>query len=1141
MIRNRPAFLPVVALLILVLAGCGSDQAPQDQNEALASFVLEIPAEVTVGEPFALTVRAVSDGGADPFAGFEGAVELRAEGAVLTPAVVTLSAGVGAVQAVLAGPFGGPVTLTATAAGASGTGRILRVLLTGLPGAPDDDAGDSVPDLPVEPRPEDYAAGHPELGDAGVSVNLIWIAFAPGTTVAQADAVIAAVDAVIVGGARPVAVLRLPTTTHAAMNDALALLRADPRVAHAAPDMLGGGAVLPRDNGGDPADWAWENQPAGGNWWLEQVRAPQLWNLRDHAARRGPRPFAAVIDVGTASHPDLLFGGPTANVKHGTHVAGIMAARFDNGVGVDGINPLGAGWLVVVTSHNTVTLPGAASRVSWIQTYTSLLSGLMDSNAADVRVINMSLGYNWYLLGIEPLQNLAARTIADAHGAMLALMLAAREDAVPALIVVAAGNESDASGVDPAEFSSPMTNAALVHGAAQILVVENVGRDAGTVPTAREISSCDGGHVSAPGTDILSTVPGGYDIMTGTSMASPVVAGLATFLCALEPSLTNAELRELLADNAEPAGGGAADCVDAFASALDIDRLRDGSPVLAMLLDLDDGSPDGNLRRDPETGDAVEDRDLDGDGGEGDGRVDMSDFRCWRDAVLQLEGTGGLDGDAAHPKKDLNRDQDVGAAADENLAPRADFNGDGVISRTAARHVPGDVDAEVTDLQLLQRLFDDPHYAAADLPGLIDSGDLAVDPADLLAAPDAARVRVTIRDAGSDALVQTRDLSTADRAVFTLPAPAPSAGCKAQAVVFDAAGGVLRTVPGDPFGLVEGEDRFWKPQAVQTLVVELTVPEQADPGEAFPILVRAGVRDGEGPVAYTGGITVALQVSGGSLASGGGLTDADGAFDTEATPTETAQSVTVFCTASLEGLADVTATATVSLATAYVVVDGLQLFNNGQSYLSAGALALDYDPAPDGVADQDDCARQEAVALDLSGPVLDQHECSVSATAGRGWATASAATAADFTPTYDATSTYLQQLAVNVSAAAAADGSCVFDEGATYHSGTAGSSVRAAYQLSLTVEQAADLVVDMTGDGALSIHHWESSRTVWQNSADPADEASQVSGVRVPLQPGTYSISFRMTADASTLCSQESHADAEDLMLHVALRFHGGV
>jgi Subtilase family/Bacterial Ig-like domain/Dockerin type I domain len=249
-----------------------------------------------------------------------------------------------------------------------------------------------------------------------------------------------------------------------------------------------------------------------------------------------------------------------------------------------------------------------------------------------------------------------------------------------------------------------------------------------------------GGDVSAPGGSILSTVgnniildndsdglfdedpantppndddsdglfdedpvEGNSNYMTfnGTSMAAPHVTGLIGYLLTLEPDLTVAQIRTLLtqpqftrttqlrAGDTYPASVvnlTPRPMIDAFSAALGIDLVTgdDGKSIQQALVDVDDGSLDGNLRVDPLTGQAVTEIFTD-DERRGDGEITMRDFRAWRDAYLQTiapylsaELGVSLDGAADHVKKDLNFNGVV-ATDDELLHPRYDFNGDGAL------------------------------------------------------------------------------------------------------------------------------------------------------------------------------------------------------------------------------------------------------------------------------------------------------------------------------------------------------------------------------------------------------------------------------------------------------------------------------
>ncbi|MBW6457351.1 MAG: S8 family serine peptidase, partial [Trueperaceae bacterium] len=677
------------------------------------------------------------------------------------------------------------VTLTATA-GSLTASAVITVAPTPpaneLLGELDDPVEGAIPSAEFVPREEDYAEDHPDLPGVPISFNTLVLVFEMGTTVGEANDLLSDIGAEIVGGipgvvgeAEGILFLRVPTADHQAMIDLLERLRADELVKHVVQDGLLTPTRVSRPNTGTPAGWTWQTAPAGGNWGLERIRVPQLWNLNAAVAKRGNTTPTGVLDVGFAnSHQDLVYDQNLTSGtqhEHGTHVAGTIAATFDNGVGVDGVNPFAE--LVL----NAPAFSGSGStlsvRTSWGQQMSAGFFGLINART-DVLVVNASLGYNWGPAGINQNTNTAVHDLVENQGAIFVLaelIHLIRGRRLP-LFVVAAGNDSNdisdgAGGFVrmQARWGSPFAYAGIEFGMSNIIVVESVANSAASAGGAtRSGFSNIGGDISAPGSDVLSTswrsgTPTTfYETMSGTSMAAPHVTGLISYLYAVDPTLTHSQIVGLLAANAVAVAGGASPRIDAFATVIDIDRVKGGDAVLRMLLDIDDGTPDGNQR--VLVGTAVDfvGEDADGDGGIGDGNIDMSDFRRWRDWLLQVENPAGLtlDGSANHPKKDVNGDRAVGTPAQENVFPRGDFNGDGQLSRTATRFVPGRVNATVTDLGVLQTLFSDPNYSASQLPGLIDSGDLEIWPSDCLARPGVVSVTSSIRVTGTTTPIQSR-------------------------------------------------------------------------------------------------------------------------------------------------------------------------------------------------------------------------------------------------------------------------------------------------------------------------------------------------------------------------------------------------
>ena len=640
-----------------------------------------------------------------------------------------------------------------TGAGAGGGGP--------LPGPGNAPVATAIPDSHYTARPQDFATDAPGLAGASVSFNTVALVFAAGTTVAQANAILEDVGAEVAGGipgttgVPGILVARLPIASHAAAAPVLARLRQDPRVQMVVRDMALHPAVTPSPATLPALLWTWDFPAAGGNWGLEASRAPQAWNLDEAANATGHRVRVGVLDVGfAASHVDLHYQqnlSPSVSSDHGTHVAGIIAAGFDNGLGVDG-------W-----SRYADLVVGAEPGLS--TTLQTLVFGIGDLLRADptLQVINVSMGYDWLGGGIDASTNTVAQQQAADDGALVlqTLTLLAGTGAALPIIVAAAGNDNGT----PAEFGSPLTYAGVVLGAGPIIVVESDSL-AGSGAVVLSGFTNLGGHLGAPGSGIMSTVLGdAFALKSGTSMAAPEVTGLIAYLYALDPSLpaptlTANPVLDLLLQTAIPVSGGAPR-IDAFGAVAAL-----GDSVLKQLVDLDDGTLDGNQRIDA-LGQQVS-QDL-----RGDGLVDMADFRRFRDAVLQVEASPllDLDGPSTDPKRDLNQDASVDPPAAEAVYARADFNGSGRVERAATAVVGGPFGSTpVSDLEVLQRYFSDPHYQAAQLEGLFDSGDLIIDATSCRLVPGATAIASQVAPAGQLLPLETRGhLVTDEVQEYTLP------------------------------------------------------------------------------------------------------------------------------------------------------------------------------------------------------------------------------------------------------------------------------------------------------------------------------------------------------------------------------------
>lgn len=868
---------------------------------------------VAAGVPVSIEIAALADGGA-PYAEFVGEVSLAVSTGRIEPGTIELLDGKAVGQFTLHDTWGADVRLVLNGSGVRSESTLPTVHLAEIPGDGGAVADDMIPEFELDPQPEEYPANHPELSGMPASQSILVLSFAKGTTTEEANDLLTSIGAWIAGATDNVVCLRLTDTgarTPTDLDAMMAELRSDPRVASVAQDVLLGSTVITDPNGGNPGDWSWETTPGTGNWGLERIRVPSLWNLNDVARKAGRSVRTGVLDVGftAGGHPDLDYDtiGDIVEDNHGMHVAGIIGGTFDNALGIDGVNPFSD--LVV---HGIGIDTDSQWRVSFGQVLTGGLQRLL-AYSPSVRVFNVSLGYNWYRAGIDPSTSAYAQQIASQHGAILAGNLEQwSQSASLPLIVAAAGNEAGPT-VPGAAWSSPLTNASIEHGVTEILVIENVDDSpgTGTGDVTRAVTSCSGGDLSAPGEGIRSTFRSGYGTLSGTSMAAPHVAGLVGYLLSLDPSLSNEQLIDLLLDTAETAGGGAADRVDAWAAAVEIDELRQNDAILTALVDIDDGSEDGNLREEYPSGTPIVQNDFDGDGGLGDGRVDMSDFRRWRDWVLYAEENPGqlLDGPSTGEKLDQNGDGLVGSGPDERMYSRGDFNGDGLISTSAKSYYPGRIDAEVTDLEVLQRVFSDPDYQASDLPSLLRSGEFHIDGSALLDVPGAATARVVIRRRSDNVVVAEKDFGPADPSYLVTVALDP-VGFELEAEARD--GGFVQLEEHVmTTQLLECEDVYWKPSSAPVLFVELSAPGVAVVETGFPVSVRAGLQSSDGTRTYESGITISLQANGATFSSSSGTTDSDGVFVVEGELDPTTEVTTIFATAARTGFDPVTAQAQV--------------------------------------------------------------------------------------------------------------------------------------------------------------------------------------------------------------------------------------
>lgn len=222
---------------------------------------------------------------------------------------------------------------------------------------------------------------------------------------------------------------------------------------------------------------------------------------------------------------------------HGLHLAGVVLAATDNGVGIAGINHASRLLPVRVLGKCGGSFSDIIPAILWSA---GLPVAGIETNPTPAKVINMSFG---------------------ALGACTAAVQDAIDQAVAAgaVVVVAAGNNygTDVANVVPAGCNNVITVAATDRGGA-VPAYSNIG--------ARVLLSAPGGggafgiySLSNTGTTGPVPSPAGddYTNIIGTSLATAQVSAAVSLMLSAQPALGLADIRTLLQQSAQPypAGG----------------------------------------------------------------------------------------------------------------------------------------------------------------------------------------------------------------------------------------------------------------------------------------------------------------------------------------------------------------------------------------------------------------------------------------------------------------------------------------------------------------------------------------------------------------------------------------------------------
>ena len=250
-------------------------------------------------------------------------------------------------------------------------------------------------------------------------------------------------------------------------------------------------------------------------------------------------------DAGVFEPNSSFFG-----FDHGTHVAGTVAATANNGIGVSGVCPSCKVMVLKVFEPHDTDRPPDGVKDEMLGDIAAGAEAIDYAIAMGADVINGSLGapLAWSRTERAAVRRAQAAGITSVFAAgnengdndligiadydgdgepdSLSPSFPASYD-LPGIISVAASNHNDENGYSTACPGAPGWPCTFT----------NWGR-----------ASVD---VSAPGVDIVSTVPGGYDTFDGTSMAAPHVAGLAGLVKSAHPEYAPVDVKNAIMNSVD--------------------------------------------------------------------------------------------------------------------------------------------------------------------------------------------------------------------------------------------------------------------------------------------------------------------------------------------------------------------------------------------------------------------------------------------------------------------------------------------------------------------------------------------------------------------------------------------------------------
>ena len=377
--------------------------------------------------------------------------------------------------------------------------------------------------------------------------NILIVYFKSGVSEADKNAVVDEVNGVIVGRIDTLNQLQIKISarSHYDLMNLCTQVEANENVVIADIDEVYDSDVEPYFPADGYSD-AWGEYPAGDNWGLEAIGAPNAWGYKDMMSQIN----VGVVDSGfDVNHRDLAgrldaissSGSPSVAPGHGTAVSGVIGAVFNNGDGISGVAP---------NAHiNGYSVSSDSVPSSTLIAY--VVQAIKDGN----RIVNLSFGQSGNLNDCH--------SGADMYreGMVASLQISTLlSQGYDFLIVQSAGNGAkDHYGVDSV-YNGLFASITPTNCYMDLYSYEEI-RNHVIVVGAVALSGMEyymdyysnfGSNVDvcAPGTDILCLkAGGGCEYMNGTSFSAPYVSGTAAVIWGINPQLHAADVKRIICES----------------------------------------------------------------------------------------------------------------------------------------------------------------------------------------------------------------------------------------------------------------------------------------------------------------------------------------------------------------------------------------------------------------------------------------------------------------------------------------------------------------------------------------------------------------------------------------------------------------